>query len=30
MDSTMIRVVCGGLAILFGAVLYMRRRRSQE
>jgi hypothetical protein len=30
MDSTMVRVVCGVLAILFGAVIYMRRRRNAE
>jgi hypothetical protein len=30
MDSTLIRVVCGALAILFGAVIYMRRRRTEE
>jgi hypothetical protein len=30
MDSTMVRVVCGVLAILFGAVIYLRRRRSAE
>jgi len=30
MDSTMMRLVCAGLALLFGAVLYLRRRRSAE
>jgi hypothetical protein len=30
MDSTMVRLVCAGLAILFGAVIYLRRRRSAE
>jgi hypothetical protein len=30
MDTTLIRFVCGGLVILFGAAIYMRRRRSVE
>jgi hypothetical protein len=30
MDSTLIRIVCGLVAVLFGAVIYMRRRRSAE
>jgi hypothetical protein len=30
MDSSMIRIVCAGLAVVFGIVLFMRRRsRSQ-
>jgi MYXO-CTERM domain-containing protein len=27
MDSTMVRVVCAGLALLLGGVIVMRRRR---
>jgi hypothetical protein len=30
MDSKMMRLVCGALAILFGAVIYFRRRRNAE
>jgi hypothetical protein len=30
MDTTWIRVVCGVLALLFGALIYMRRRRNAE
>jgi hypothetical protein len=30
MDSTLIRLVCGVFAILLGAAIYMRRRRSVE
>jgi hypothetical protein len=30
MDSVLIRVICGVLAILLGAAIYMRRRRSVE
>jgi hypothetical protein len=30
MDSTLVRIVCGVFALVFGAVIYMRRRRSAE
>jgi hypothetical protein len=30
MDQTMIRVACAALAVLFGVVLVMRRRRKEE
>jgi hypothetical protein len=30
MDTTLIRVVCGVLALVFGGVIYMRRRRTEE
>lgn len=28
MDSTTLRLICGILAVLFGAVIFMRRRGS--
>jgi hypothetical protein len=30
MDTTLVRVVCGVLALVFGGVIYMRRRRTEE
>lgn len=30
MDSTLIRVVCGVLALVFGGLIYMRRRGTEE
>jgi hypothetical protein len=30
MDSTLIRLVCAGLAVLIGVVIMMRRRRKAE
>jgi hypothetical protein len=30
MDSGVIRLVCAGLAVLFGAVLFLRRRSHKE
>ena len=30
MDSTLIRLVCAGLAVLIGVVIMMRRRRTAE
>lgn len=30
MDSTMVRIICGALVILFGGVIYMRRRSHKE
>jgi hypothetical protein len=30
MDSTMVRVVCGTLAIVFGGLIYLRRRRTKD
>jgi hypothetical protein len=30
MDSTWIRIVCGVLALVFGGLIYMRRRRTEE
>jgi hypothetical protein len=30
MDSTLVRLICGVLAILLGAAIYMRRRRNAE
>lgn len=30
MDSTLIRVICGVLALLLGAGIYMRRRRNAD
>ena len=29
MDSTIVRVVCAGLAVLFGVVIMMRRRKAE-
>lgn len=29
MDSTMLRVICGVIAVLFGVVIFMRRRSSK-
>jgi len=29
MDSTMLRVICGVLAVVFGVVIFMRRRSSK-
>jgi len=29
MDSTMIRLVCAALAVVFGAVLFLRRKGKQ-
>ena len=30
MDSTLVRFVCAGLALLLGAVIIMRRKRKAE
>jgi hypothetical protein len=30
MDSTTIRLLCAVLAVLFGAVIFMRRRRKAD
>ncbi len=30
MDSNAIRIICGVLAVLFGAVIFMRRRSKTE
>jgi hypothetical protein len=30
MDSSLIRIACGVLAVLLGAAIYMRRRGSTE
>ena len=30
MDSTVIRMVCAGLALLLGAMIFMRRKRKPE
>jgi hypothetical protein len=30
MDSTTVRLICGALALAFGAVIFMRRRRKAE
>ena len=30
MDPTIIRLVCAVLAVVFGAVIYMRRRRKED
>ena len=29
MDSTAIRIICGVLAVLFGVVIFMRRRSTK-
>jgi hypothetical protein len=29
MDSTTLRVICGVIAVLFGVVIFMRRRSSK-
>ena len=30
MDPTIIRLVCAVLAVVFGAVIFMRRRRKED
>lgn len=30
MDTTLLRIVCGVLALVFGGIIYMRRRRTEE
>jgi hypothetical protein len=30
MDATTIRLVCAVLAVVFGAVIFMRRRRKED
>ena len=30
MDSTTVRLICGVLAVLFGMVIFMRRRRKAD
>jgi hypothetical protein len=29
METTLLRIACGVLTIVFGAVIYMRRRRAE-
>jgi hypothetical protein len=30
MDSTVLRIVCAGLAVVFGLLIFMRRRSKAE
>lgn len=30
MDSTTLRIVCAALAVLFGAVIFLRRKRNTD
>jgi hypothetical protein len=30
MDSSTLRLICGALAVLFGVVIFMRRRRNAD
>ena len=30
MDSTTIRIVCAALALLFGGVIFLRRKRKED